>query len=147
MSRNTNYYVLAFLTLMLGLTACKKMVSDSPAGQNQRNLCNAEDVKEAIHPGNKEFSKWMKECGHDALGDEKETFACLSKHYPKVSEGCRSCFARMTACGAEHCKFQCMTNDKSKACVKCVNKNCREDRSDNTFSILRCTGLKQDQLP
>lgn len=132
--------------MLFFLSACQKKIPEFERDQSV-NQCKENDIKEAIYPKNTKFSKTLNKCGRDAWGDEKDTYKCLSKHFPKVSDGCRSCFAKMTACSASHCKFQCMSNDKSEACRKCVNKHCGDESKEASFSLVKCTGLKKDQLP
>ncbi len=68
MLRKTNLFFGVFVTVVLCCAGCKNMVADSSMAQHERNLCNAQDVKEAIHPGNKEFSEQFNKCGHEAWG-------------------------------------------------------------------------------
>lgn len=139
------YLVLSFL--LFAWAGCKKKVFGDEPTQKHAGACNENDIKLAIHSHNKKFSQQMDKCASDAWGNEEKTQKCLQTHYPNLSDGCANCYGKMAACGASHCKFKCLSNHFSEACLNCVNKNCREEKKDNSFSLITCTGLKDTELP
>lgn len=136
-------------------TSCDtQKVEAAPQAKEQKQeakkisgACNSDDTKHAINPNNKDFPKEMDKCASKAWGDEKETITCLKKTYPKLSEGCVTCFGKVAACSKAHCKAKCMFNHFSDGCLDCVESNCRDDKKGNDFSLIKCTGLQPAQLP
>lgn len=109
--------------------------------------CNATDVKSAINPKNTKFKKQMDSCATNSLGSAEGTAACLRKIYPALSAGCAGCFGEMAACSAHECTGVCLFNHMSPKCIDCAVKNCRRTQEDGGFSLVTCTGLKNNQLP
>ncbi len=140
-------YLVLMGSLLLGLSSCKKEAIAANAAAKEGGQCSASDRK-IIPPHNKEFGKKMDKCSTDAWGNSEKTGKCLKAHYPKLSDGCVKCYGEMAACGASHCKWKCFSNHFSEGCLSCVNKNCRdEQKNSKSFSLIKCTGLKVNELP
>ena len=137
------FYLIFSCLLVFGLTNCTKSV----AVEKRTGACNANDIKVAINPQNKKFAKQMDKCSSDAWGNAEKTSKCLKEQYPEVSNTCLNCYGQMAACGAANCKMKCFSNHFSEKCIECVNQNCRDEKKDNSFSLIKCTGLKANQLP
>lgn len=141
-------WLLSMCSFLLGLASCKKEALADGAAYREVGLCSASDRKLVIHPNNKEFTKNMDKCSTDAWGNSEKTTKCLKTHYPKLSDGCAKCYGEMASCGASHCKWKCFTNHFSEGCLACVNQNCRDiQKNAGSFSLIKCTGLKANELP
>lgn len=139
------------LVIFLGFTALILLSScedeDAQAAKGHEKVCTAADMKLAINPNNAQFPKQMDKCASDAWGDEEKTTKCLKKLYPSLSSGCASCFGKTASCSASNCKGKCLFNHFSDGCLSCVNTNCKQIKSDNSFSLISCTGIKEKELP
>lgn len=130
--------------LVLDLSGCKKKTANADTGGT---ACTEHDVKLAINPNNHHFPKQMDKCASDAWGDAKKVSACIKTHYSGLSDACANCFGEMASCSASNCKLACLSDHFSDKCLDCVNTNCRDNKKDEHFSLIQCTGLKPSELP
>jgi len=109
--------------------------------------CTEADKENGINPTNQNFPKQLDRCATDSWGEEDKTTKCLKGQYPALSDGCAGCFGKLIACSTAHCKSKCLFDHFSNGCLDCVDKKCRDNTKENSFSLIACTGLEKDQLP
>lgn len=125
-----------------GSEKAKPQAAIKPSGK-----CNATDIKVAINPKNKNFAHIMDKCATSSMGDADKTATCLKEQYAKLSQPCASCFGQTAQCSKDNCMWKCLTDHFSDACLSCSQQNCTNPKSKDGFSLVKCTGLKQNQLP
>lgn len=90
-----------------------------------------------------QFTKVLESCGREnafSWDIVTETTACLLETYPeKPKVACLSCFAGITDCARQDCKWPCLWG-RTEDCETCVLKHCQE-----TLEI--CTNLTRAELP
>lgn len=110
--------------------------------QTTRAQCLGDEDKMLMYGANLDFAHDVQNCVVTNVWAMTADLnkVCLKDKHPLMNDGCIDCFAELTKCTADNCKWDCMGDAAGAACEICSTQNCHE-------KMWNCSGLPSKDIP